>query len=392
MRILTVVDLPSDARLGAARIFMELSRAWESAEHRVSHYCLDDAFPASTSSAPLSAWRRLRFPGRAAAFVRKNAAQFDVIDCLAGVLPVAKHRLNFTGLLVARSIGSHRLYRDFEKMARERWPDQPRGKLSGRIFYTIFQQRLFRNSEKALHYCDLVNLPNEYELECLGSKKPAIIQPYGLTEERCRTLVEAAASPETRLLEQKVSFVGMWSTRKGARDWGKIIRRVRAIVPGARFKFLGTLTDNERVWRDLNIPPCDWIDIVPEYQPDELPKLLSDSTVGAFPSYAEGFGLGLLEQLAAGIPTVSYDAPGPRFILQGGLSDLLVPIGNVEQLSAALIRILSADRTSYRKLIERCIEVAGRFLWSTIAKETARLYETHLARVRRGISELSGHD
>ena len=392
MRILTVLDLPSDARLGAARIFMELSRAWETTGHKVSHYCVDDAFPAPTSSPPLSAWRRLRFPGRAAAFVRNNAARFDVIDCLVGALPVAKHRLNFTGLLVARSIGSHRLYRNFEEMARERWADQPRGKLSGRIFYTIFQQQLFRNSEKALQSCDLVNLPNEYELERLSSKKPAIVQPYGLTEEWRRTLVEAAASPETRLLRQEVSFIGMWSTRKGARDWGEIIQRVRGIVPGARFKFLGTLTDNERLWRDLNIPPCDWIEIVPEYQPDELPKLLSDSTVSAFPSYAEGFGLGLLEQLAAGIPTVSYDAPGPRFILQGGLSDLLVPIGNVEQLSAALIRILSADLASYRKLIERCLEVAGRFLWATIAKETARLYETHLARVRGGISELSGHD
>ena len=386
MRILTIVDLPWDARLGATRIFMELSQAWETAGHQVWHYCLDDAFPAATSSPPISAWRRLRFPGRAGAFVRNNAARFDVIDCLAGTLPVAKHRLNFTGLLVARSIGSHRLYRNFEEMARERWADQPRGKLSGRIFYTILQQQLFRNSEKTLQYCDLVNLPNEYELECLSSKKPTVIQPYGLTEESRRKLVEAAASPETRLLQQEVSFIGMWSIRKGARDWGKIIRRVRAIVPAARFKFLGTLTDNERLWRDLNIPSCDWIEIVPEYQPDELPNLLSNSTVGAFPSYAEGFGLGLLEQLAAGIPTDSYDAPGPRFILQDGLSDLLVPIGNVEQLSAALIQILSADLASYRKLIERCMEVAGRFLWSTIAKETVRLYETHLARVRGGIS------
>ena len=392
MRILTIIDLPCDARLGAARIFMELSQAWEAAGHEVSHYCLDDAFPAATASPPLSAWRRLRFPGRAAAFVKKNTARFDVVDCLVGVLPVAKHRLNFTGLFVARSIGSHRLYRSFEEMARKRWPNQPRGKLSGRIFYTIFQRQLFRNSEKTLQYCDLVNLPNEYELECLSSKKPAIVQPYGLTEEWRRKLVEAAASPETRLLRQEVSFIGMWSTRKGARDWNQTIQRVRAVVPAARFKFLGTLTDNERVWRDLNIPPCDWIEIVPEYQPDELPKLLSDSTVGAFPSYAEGFGLGLLEQLAAGIPTVSYDAPGPRFILQGRLSDLLVPIGNVEQLSAALIQFLSVDLASYRKLIERCKEVTGRFLWSTIAKETARLYETHLARVRGGISELSGHD
>src|SRR5437764_491393 len=114
----------------------------------------------------------------------------------------------------------------------------------------------------------------------------------------------------------------------------------------------------------------------------KLEKTGNRSTVCAFPSYAEGFGFGLLEQLAAGIPTVSYDAPGPRFILQDGLSDLLVPIGSVEQLSAALIQILSTDLADYRKLIERFIEVAGRFLWSTIAKETARLYETHLARVR----------
>ena len=382
MRILTIVDLPWDARLGAARIFMELSQAWETAGHKVSHYCLGDAFPAATLSPAISAWRRLRFPGRAAAFVRNNAARFDVIDCIVGALPVAKERLNFAGLLVARSIGSHRLYRTFEKMVRVRWPDQPRGKLSGRIFYPIFQQQLFRNSEKALQYCDLVNLPNEYELECLGSKKPAIVQPYGLAEQWRRKLVETAASPETRLVGQKVGFIGMWSTRKGAKDWGEIIRRVRAIVPGAQFKFLGTLTDNERVLRDLNVPACDWIEIVPEYQPDELPKLLSDATVGAFPSYAEGFGLGLLEQLATGIPTVSYDAPGPRSILQGSLPDLLVSVGNVEQFSTALIRILSSDLAGYRKLIERCGEVASRFSWSTIAKETARLYEAYLARVR----------
>src|SRR5207237_3384 len=177
MRILTIVDLPWDTRLGAARIFMELSRTWEAAGHEVSHYCLGDAFPAATSSPAVSAWRRLRFPAKAAAFVRKDATRFDVIDCIVGALPVRKERLNFAGLLVARSIGSHRLYRDFEKMARTHWPDPPRGKLSGRIFYTIFQQQLFRNSEKALQYCDLVNLPNETELECLEPKKPAIVQP-----------------------------------------------------------------------------------------------------------------------------------------------------------------------------------------------------------------------
>src|SRR5437588_266109 len=83
----------------------------------------------------------------------------------------------------------------------------------------------------------LVNLANENELECLESKKPTIVQPYGLTEQWRQKLVEAAASPETRLARQKVSFIGMWGARKGAKDWGESIRRVRASVPEAHFKF-----------------------------------------------------------------------------------------------------------------------------------------------------------
>ncbi|PYL04252.1 MAG: hypothetical protein DME32_02225 [Verrucomicrobia bacterium] len=380
MRILTIADLPWDARLGAVRILMELARAWEAAGHEVAHYCLGDAFPDKTSSPPRSAWRRLQFPQKAAAFVRKNAARFDVIDAIVGTLAIPKTRLNFNGLLVARSIGSHRLYREFETMALERWPDQPRGKISGAIFYSYFQRQLFRNAEKALQNCDLVNVPNETELESFGRTKPAIIQPYGLSQKWL--LNEAAASPEARLAQQKISFIGMWSLRKGARDWGEIIRHVRASVPNARFKFLGTMTGNERVMRDLDVSPCDWIEIVPEYQPDELSKLLSDAAVGAFPSYTEGFGLGLLEQLAAGIPTVAYDAPGPRSILRGTLLELLVPVGDVEKLAAALIEILSVDRARYQQLVGRCKEVASGFSWPVIARETAHQYQTYFARAR----------
>jgi glycosyltransferase involved in cell wall biosynthesis len=389
MRILTVVDLPWDARLGAVRIFIELARAWEALGHEVAHYCLDDAFPDKTSSPPRSAWRRLRFPQKVAAVVRKDAIHFDVIDAIVGTLPVTKKHLNFDGLLVARSIGSHWLYRDFETMARSRWPSQRPAKLSGRIFYTFLQRQLFRNAEQALQYCDLVSVPNETEAESFGQIKPALVQPYGLSQQWPRN--EPAISTETRLAQQRISFIGMWSLRKGARDWSEIIRRVRTRVPNARFKFLGTMTDNERVFRDLNVSPSDWIEIVPEYQPAALPRFLSDATVGVFPSYAEGFGLGLLEQLAAGIPTVAYDAPGPRSILRNSLPELLVPVGDVERLSARLIDILSGDLASYGQLVARCQQVASSFSWPVIARETAQLYATHLARMRAGASKLSGH-
>ena len=385
LRILTVVDLPWEARLGASRVFIELAEAWRAAGHVVTKYCLTDAYPTPASASFVSAWRQLGFPSKAAAFVRRNHDRFDIIDCLLGTLPFSKEKLDFTGLLVARSVGFYRLYQDFERMAQERWPDQSRGKLLGRIFYSVIRKRAFKASERALENCDLLNFPNEDEAKYLrdevNSDKPAIVQPYGLTAEHRRALLEAAAPPHVRLAEKKVSFIGMWSIRKGAKDWGEVIQRVRVAVPGTRFVFLGTLTDDRNVFRDLGLPGGDFVQLVQEYHPGELPKLLSDSTVGAFPSYADGFGLAVLEQLGAGIPPVAYDVSGPRSMLREHLPELLVPAGDVEKFAAALIRVLQSDLAAYEKLAEQSIATANHFAWSTIAEDTARSYETYLARL-----------
>lgn len=382
LRILLVVDLPWDGRLGASRVFMELAEAWRTQGHNVSKYCLTDAYPAGPVAGFFSTWRQLLFPRKAAAFVRRNHASFDVIDALIGTMPFSKKRLRFNGLLVARSVGFYRLYRDFEEMARHRWPEQPRGKFLGRIFYTFVKKRMFQVSETALRHCDLVNFPNESEMEYLhdhiDSNKPAVVQPYGLTEEQRRAFREAAAPDHQRLANRKISFIGTWDARKGARDWREIIRLVRVLVPDARFVFLGTLTGDRDVLHDL-AATGDFVEIVREYQPNQLPKLLADCTAGAFPSYAEGFGFGLLEQLAAAIPTVAYDAPGPRAILKDALPELLVPTGDVQKFAETLAGILLSERTAYNKLAEQSLKIASQFDWSTIARETAHSYEAHLA-------------
>jgi glycosyltransferase involved in cell wall biosynthesis len=388
LRILIVVDLAWDARLGAVRVFMALANAWRQAGHTVSQYCLDDAFPTPTRSRLQSAWRQLLFSWKATEFLRRNAANYDVIDSLLGTLPLPKRRLRFNGLLVARSVGFYRLYEQFEQMSRERWPDRPRGKLLGRIFYPFMNKRLSRASDAALRYCDLVNVPNPDELrsvrEDAGSNKPAIVQPYGLRVAERRALVDAAAPVDVRQARKTISFIGMWSPRKGAKDWGKIIELVRAAVPDARFVFLGTLVEDRQVLAEIALPAANFVQLVAEYQPEHLPRLLSDAAVGAFPSYAEGFGLAVLEQLAAGIPTVAYDSPGPRAILRDALPELLVPIGEVEAFAAKLVHILSCDAAHYAQLSDRSVAAAARFTWSEIAERTADEYRRHLHRIRSG--------
>src|SRR4051812_23399501 len=137
LRILTIVNLPWDPRLGAARVFIELSEQWKASGHHVETFCLTDAFPSPTNSRSLSALRELLFPARAAKYVRQNASRFDVIDALIGTLSISKQKLGFEGLLVARSIGLYRGFDQFVRFSRKRWPDRPRGKFLARYLYRL---------------------------------------------------------------------------------------------------------------------------------------------------------------------------------------------------------------------------------------------------------------
>ncbi|EKP94111.1 glycosyltransferase [Thermaerobacter subterraneus] len=70
----------------------------------------------------------------------------------------------------------------------------------------------------------------------------------------------------------------------------------------------------------------------------------------------EGFAMVLVEALAAGLPVVSTDCPhGPREILAGGVYGRLVPVGDAEALSDAMLSALSEDHNR-SVLIERAQE------------------------------------
>ena len=384
LRILCIVNLPWDPRLGAARVWIELSEQWKRAGHSVERFCLSDAFPRKASRG-VGTLQQMFFPRHAAGFVRENAARFDVVDCLLGTLPFSKENLRFRGLLVGRSIGFYRSYEEFLRSASKRWPNQPHGRWRGRFFYSLSRRELVRHAHRAVRHCDLLNLPNEDEFASMresAPNTPAMVQPYGLTAPDAAALYEAAASPEERLRAKHVVFIGMWSPRKGSLDWRQIIAHVRRAVPDARFSFLGTSVPDHVVERDLGLGRGDGVECVSYYDPQELPRLLSDCTVGIFPSYIEGFGLAVLEKIAAGIPAVAYDVPGPRQILWTQREMLLTPEGNMEKIAARAVEILQMNVEPYRQLSDRCHALSTQFRWEEIARATAHAYCSALEKVR----------
>lgn len=383
LRILVIVGLPWDVRLGACRVWMELARQWRALGHSVEQFSFSEAFPVVGATGVSFALQQITFVRKAAAFVRANRARFDIIDAAIGTLPFSRRQLGFRGVIVARSVGLYRFYNRFEESVKQRWPDLQGGKLVGRLFYGFAQRRLWRASEDAVRAADLINVPNEEEAACLrneaGVTSAIIVQPYGLTNECRRALEQSARAPEYRLAQKRVCFIGAWSARKGAHDWARIIEKVRERVPGAQFRFLGTMIDDQRVQSDLGSSVAETVELISSYQPEELPGLLADCTVGAFPSYAEGFGLAVLEQLAAGLPPVAYDIPGPSDLLKKSLPELLVPKGSIEGFAAVLSDILLQPAPIYAQLSQKSRARAAEFSWSEIARNTLHSYETALA-------------
>jgi glycosyltransferase involved in cell wall biosynthesis len=384
LRILCIVNLPWDPRLGATRVWFELSEQWKKAGHKIDKFCLSDAFPEPTFSPVLYVWRQVIFPYRAARYVRHHAAEFDIIDCLIGTLPFSKRSLGFCGILVGRSIGLYLAYTDFIRSSRRRWRDQPRGKFLGRLFYPFTSWLLRRSADRALAYCDYFNVPNEEEKQALERRchgAQIIVQPYGLNDTERGALSRAAQPAAARLARKEICFLGMWSVRKGSRDWPAIIRSIWNSIPDAVFAFLGTIMNEEIVLRDLELSPCESVRCIASYDPDDLPQLIGNCTVGLFPSYIEGFGLSVIEQLAAGIPTIAYDVPGPRHIFAGASSaQFLVPVGDTNAMVARATEILRMNESDYAALSAKCRQIAEQFRWEQIAANTAQDYRDTLER------------
>src|SRR5213082_3167298 len=96
LRILAVVNLPWDKKLGAPRVWVELAEQWRASGHTVDKYCLTDAFPTPSAVSAVGVVRQVLFAYYAARFIRKNGAHYDVVDSLLDTLPFSNKRLRFS--------------------------------------------------------------------------------------------------------------------------------------------------------------------------------------------------------------------------------------------------------------------------------------------------------
>lgn len=153
------------------------------------------------------------------------------------------------------------------------------------------------------------------------------------------------------LVAYRVADSQLWLAGPAGPDEDEVDRRIRDLPlrVRARVRRLGLVSERER------------------------DRLLRRATVLAYPSRYEGFGLPVLEAMAAGLPVVA--AASSSLPEAAGDAAVLVPTGSAEALASSLVDVLeSAERRE--ELAERGRQRAASLTWEGVARQMVDVYRT----------------
>lgn len=109
---------------------------------------------------------------------------------------------------------------------------------------------------------------------------------------------------------------------------------------------------------------------------DDVPDVLSAADVLVMPSRWEGFGLSAAEAMAAGLPVVASRVAGLEEVVADGRTGLLIPPGDADALTAAMIRTRDDELLRKRMGEAGRRRVERRFSIETYVRAHERLYQS----------------
>jgi glycosyltransferase involved in cell wall biosynthesis len=127
------------------------------------------------------------------------------------------------------------------------------------------------------------------------------------------------------------------------------VARLGGRYPDLRYRIVGTGTDKPRLVALADSLGISSRVLFEENLSDaELAERYRRCDVFVLPSGQEGFGIVFLEAMRFGKPCIGSDAGGTPEVVVDGETGLLVPFGDLEQIEAALVRLLQEPTLRHR--------------------------------------------
>ena len=363
VKILFCTPAPLTKSLGAAKVVVELAEEMQTLGWECDLVSIKDMAAKSGLSLSESLRRHLQ----------EHAGEYDVVDYDHEYLPYSRSEFSLKPLFVARSVLLVHHLETIPIPIGIGLRSQIGHLLKGPSRRKARRERVQR-AQATVAGADFINVSNhddKAELVQRGiSPDKIVVIPYGISRTR-RILFDQVSSEPPK--QPVVAFVGTFDYRKGAREFPKIVASVAEAVPGVRFKLLGTkgLFLTEAAVRS-HFPKRlqQALEVIPAYQPEELPQHLASCSIGIFPSYMEGMPFGVLEMMASSLPVIAYDAPGLPMLLP---PEYLVTRGDWQSLSRRVVTLLQGKNSLEAERIT-AKQLSHVYSWEATGKMTHTFY------------------
>lgn len=176
-----------------------------------------------------------------------------------------------------------------------------------------------------------------------------------------------------------VLYVGRLEQRKGVAHLVRSWAHIEARYPRVRLVIGGDGPERaslQRLASDLGLKRVCFLGYV---SAADLPRLLTSAAIFCAPAtYAESFGIVLIEAMAAGLPIVAAANAGYAGLLATHPGNLLAAPGDDRALAESIVTLL--DRPEQRRQIgERNHAAAARYGWDRVGGDIVAVYERILA-------------
>jgi len=170
--------------------------------------------------------------------------------------------------------------------------------------------------------------------------------------------------------ERIILNVGAIQTRKNI---ARLVEAFESVEPDWRLVLAGSYGyGSEAILARIGrSPAAERISVVGYVPPADLASWYAKAQIFAFPSLDEGFGMPVLEAMAASVPVITSNRSALPEV--AGDAAVLVDPEDTEALAGAL-RSLTSDPELRRELIRRGTERAGLFTWERAVCQTWEVY------------------
>lgn len=211
------------------------------------------------------------------------------------------------------------------------------------------------------------------------------IIPCGVDTARLHPAV--APLPHIQDSELNLLYVGRLEQRKGVADLVRAFARLEPQYPKLRLLIGGDGPERpilQQLVAQLGLQHVRFLGYI---SPVDLPALFRSADLFCAPAtYAESFGIVLVEAMAAGLPIVAAANAGYKGLLSAHPGNVLVPPANDRALAGAIAALL--EQPGYRHEVGvRNRAAAERYAWRIVGQEVLEFYN-HL--LSKHVGNISG--